>query len=292
MLCSIRDGSLRGKEFETPMEGLRFLGINAVEIDLSRKFEVCAMHSKETLVLDHDKDAADYARHLKELGVQPVAFLTACDFSQGDYEENVGWVARAVELAGMLGMPAIRIDSSMRRERELNHEERVDLFSKALGDVLKRTEGVKVAMGIENHGFQGNNLAFLLNVFKRVNSDRLGSTLDTGNFYWRGYPLSEVYGILRVLAPYAKHTHIKNINYPEDKREITREAGWEYDKYFCPIPDGDIDHAKVLKILKDAGYNGAICLEDESVSKWPTNDEKRAALKKDIDYLQKIIAEA
>lgn len=273
------------------MEGLRFLELNAVEIELSRENEVCAMHSKETLVLDDDKDATDYARHLKELGVRPVAFLTACDFSQGDYEANVAWVARAIELAGIIGMPAIRIDSAMRRERELNFEERVDLFSKALGDVLKRTEGVKVAMGIENHGFQGNNLAFLLNVFNRVNSDRLGSTLDTGNFYWRGYPLSEVYGILRVLAPYAKHTHVKNINYPADQREVMREAGWEYGKYFCPIPDGDIDHAKVVKILNEAGYDGTICLEDESISKWPTSEEKRANMKKDIDYLKKIVAE-
>jgi len=104
-------------------------------------------------------------------------------------------------------------------------------------------------MGIENHGFQGNNLAFQLSVYKQVGSKRLGSTLDTGNFYWRGYPLSEVYGILEIMAPYAKHTHLKNIKYPEELREKTREAGWEYEKYVAPLDEGDIDHALVLRFL-------------------------------------------
>lgn len=288
MYVAIRDCMVRINEFETPVDAFRFLGVDATEIELTRQFEVCAMHTKKTLVLDTDQDASNYARHLKELNIRPAAFLTACDFSKGDMDENVTWIARAVELAAILEMPAIRIDSAMSRERELTFGERVDIFSKALGAVLERTSGVKVAMGIENHGFQGNNLAFLLNVFKQVGSERLGSTLDTGNFYWRGYPLSEVYGILRVLAPYAKHTHIKNINYPEDQREVTREAGWEYTKYFALIPDGDIDHAKVLEILAQAGYDGDICLEDESLSELK-GEERRQGLKKDIDYLKQIV---
>jgi len=288
MYVAIRDCMVRVKEFETPLEGFRFLGVDATEVELTRKFEVCAMHSKETLVLDSDQDASDYARHLKELNIRPTAFLTACDFSQGDMNDNVAWIARAVELASLLGMPAIRIDSAMKRERELTFGERVDIFAKGLAAVLERTAGVNVAMGIENHGFQGNNLAFLLNVFKQVGSERLGSTLDTGNFYWRGYPLSEVYGILRVLAPHAKHTHIKNINYPEDQREIMREAGWEYGKYFALIPDGDIDHAKVLEILAEAGYTGDVCLEDESLERFK-GEERRQALKKDVDYLKQIV---
>ena len=106
-------------------------------------------------------------------------------------------------------MPVIRIDSAMSKERELDFEARVRLFAEGLGGAIERTAGLSVAMGIENHGFQGNNLAFQLNVYKTVGSDRLGATMDTGNFYWRGYPLSEVYGILNILAPYAKHTHLK-----------------------------------------------------------------------------------
>ena len=144
-------------------------------------------------------------------------------------------------------------------------------------------------MGIENHGFQGNNLAFQLNVYKVVGSDRLGSTMDTGNFYWRGYPLSEVYGILTILAPYTKHTHLKNIKYPAELRETTREAGWEYGAYCCPLEEGDIDHGKVLQILKAGGYTGDVCIEDESVGKFPTVQERIAVLERDVAHVKSII---
>ena len=129
-------------------------------------------------------------------------------------------------------------------------------------------------------------------MYQQVGSDRLGSTLDTGNFYWRGYPLSEVYGILRVLAPYSKHTHVKNINYPEDKREMVREAGWEYTTYFSPLDEGDIDIAKVVKMLVDAGYTGDICIEDESIGKCKSPEERVAVLERDVAHIRKIIEDA
>ena len=113
--------------------------------------------------------------------------------------------------------------------------------------------------------------------------------MDTGNFYWRGYPLSEVYGILRILAPYTKHTHLKNIKYPEDQREITREAGWEYGTYVSPLDEGDIDHAKVLELLAEAGYDEDICIEDESLGHCKTPEERIAVLERDVAHCTAII---
>lgn len=292
MYCSVRDCMVAIDEFPSPAEGMRHLGVDAVEIALSSDLDVLAMDSKATLKLASDADAHAYRAHLESLGIRPVAFLTACDFSAGTPESNAAWVARAIELADILGMPAVRIDSAMHRERELDFETRVALFAEGLGEALERTKGSKVALGIENHGYQGNNLAFQLNVYKAVGSDRLGSTMDTGNFYWRGYPLSEVYGILRILAPFAKHTHLKNINYPEDKREIMREAGWEYGVYVAPIAEGDIDHRKVLRILADAGYQGDICLEDESLGRFPPGEARVKVLEEDVAYIKAAIAAA
>jgi len=289
MYCSVRDCMVAREEFSSPVEGMRHLGVDAVEIAISREFAVGAMDSKEMVTLQSDDDGRAYAKHLEDLGIRPVAFLTACDFSAGDSASNVQWVARVLELADLMGMPAIRIDSAMQKERELDFETRVDLFASNLKAVLERTAGSTVAMGIENHGYQGNNLAFQLNVYKAVGSDRLGSTMDTGNFYWRGYPLSEVYGILNILAPYTKHTHLKNINYPEDTREVMREGGWEYGRYVSPLDEGDIDHAKVLRILADAGYDGDICLEDESLGHYAEGQERIAVLERDVAHIKQII---
>lgn len=292
MYCTVRDCMVAIDEFKSPVDGLKYLGVDAFEANLTQDFQVLAMDSREVVPLVTDADAAAYKKHLDGLGIRATAFLTACDFSANEPEENIKWVSRALELAEILGMPAIRIDSAMRRERELDFETRVDMFATGLGAALERTKSCKVAMGIENHGFQGNNLAFLLNVFNEVGSDRLGSTVDTGNFYWRGYPLGEVYGILRLLAPYAKHTHVKNINYPEDQREIMREAGWKYDVYAAPIYEGDIDHKKVAQILVKAGYQGDFCLEDESLGRFKPGEERLAVLKKNVDHMKECIAAA
>jgi len=238
MYISIRDGMLVEAGFTNLADGMKQMGVNAVEVELDQDFSVYAMDSTQRVSLQSDEGVASYKRHLDDLGITACAFLTARDFSSGDMESNTHWVARALEIAEHMGMTSIRIDSAMKCERELDFTTRVNLFAEGLGGALERTDGMNVTMGIENHGFQGNNLAFLLNVFRLVGSDRLGSTMDTGNFYWRGYPLSEVYGILQLLAPYTKHTHLKNIHYPEDKREEIREAGWEYGAYVCPLYEG------------------------------------------------------
>lgn len=289
MFISMRESLLTTETFATTSEGLKELGLHAVELRLDRDYSVHAPDAEERITLSTDEDAKAYRARAEQHGVTICAVLTACDFSAGDMESNIAWIARAIEIADLLGATTVRIDSAMSKERELDFDTRVQLFAEGLGGVLNRTASSKITLGIENHGFQGNNLAFLLNVFKQVNSERLGSTLDLGNFYWRGYPLSEVYGILRLLAPYAKHTHVKNIHYPEEQREIMREAGWEYGKYVCPLDEGDIDLEKALRILAEAGYTGDICIEDESLGKYNTNEERIAVLKRDVEHLQKIL---
>lgn len=290
MYPAVRDCMVAFEGFESPAQGMKLLGVEWMEIQLDRDYMVMAMDSKDKLCLATDDDAKAYRQRIEGLGIKPYAFLTACDFSAGDMDSNIQWIARAVELANIMGMSCIRIDSAMSKERELTFGERVDIFAIGLGGVIERTSGLNVGMGIENHGFQGNNLAFLLNVFKRVGSDRLGMTLDTGNFYWRGYPLSEVYGILNILAPYAKHTHLKNIKYPEDQREVTREAGWEYGTYSAPLYEGDIDHGIVLRLLKDAGYDGDICIEDESVHKIKDPAEQVRVMEQNVAHVKELIA--
>jgi len=278
-----------GEEFESPLAGMRHLGVDQVELEFSADFAVYAMDTKERIALRSDEDATAYGERLQQMGITPCALLTARDFSQGEMEESIAWLSRAIEMAHLMGAPAVRIDSAMKRERELTFEQRVDLFAQGLGGALERTPGLPTLLGIENHGFQGNNLAFQLNVYQRVGSDRLGATMDTGNFYWRGYPLSEVYGILRVLAPYTKHTHLKNIRYPEETREQTREAGWEYETYVAPLDEGDIDHGFVLQILDQAGYTGDICIEDESLGKFAAADERIAVLERDVAHVRDIL---
>ncbi|MCC6486124.1 MAG: hypothetical protein IT364_01375, partial [Candidatus Hydrogenedentes bacterium] len=76
-----------------------------------------------------------------------------------------------------------------------------------------------------------------------------------------------------------------NIHYPEEKREEIREAGWEYGTYVCPLYEGDIDHGRVIRILAEAGYKGDVYIENESLRKWETAEERQKVLGREVAHL-------
>jgi len=291
MYLSIRDAILPGAGFCCTGAGLKQLGVNAVEIAVAQDMTVPAIvpvDGKARFALDSPTAAAEFGKHAKESGARLAALLTMNKFGGEDNDAQVQWVTGTVRAAAALGVEAVRIDSIMINERERPLQERVAVFVECVKRVLSATAGSKVDVGVENHGWGGNDPAFLDAVLERIDSDRFGVTLDTGNFYWWGHPLDEVYAILERLAPRTKHTHAKAICYPEELRNQKREVGYQYGKYVCPIAEGDIDHARVVKWLEDAGYDRSFCLEDESLGKF-AQDERAEVLAKDVGYCKGLL---
>jgi sugar phosphate isomerase/epimerase len=217
-------------------------------------------------------------------GIKITAFLMANRFAERP-EGEVEWCTKAAKAAQALGVKAIRIDVV---SSSLPVEKFVDLAGDTIKKILDNTASTGVSFGVENHG-PANNPNFLKPLFERVNSPRFGLTFDTGNFYWFGFPREKVYELLEFFAPRVIHTHCKSIKYPEDKRDVQREMGWEYGKLCCPIYEGDIDFARIVAILKKAGYSNDLCIEDESLSHFP-EAERAGILKKEIEYLKKLLA--
>jgi sugar phosphate isomerase/epimerase len=137
---------------------------------------------------------------------------------------------------------------------------------------------------LENHAFLSNDPAFLNTVFAAVPDPRFGLTLDTGNFYWFGHPLDELYPLFEKYAPRIKHTHIKSIHYPPEKARERRPVGWEYSQHSCPLDEGDIDLKRVVQILRDAKYDRTLCIENESLGKFP-EAERKNVIKRDVAAL-------
>lgn len=290
MYVSIRDDTLLATGFDSVAEGLRFYGLNGIELAVNREFRV---HSLATgaqpgyLHLDGDSDVETLRRQAEESGFRIAALLLANNFNAPDLDKELAWIVRVVEVAARLGVPAVRIDAIMHGERDLPLEERQEIFARGVRHVLEKTDGLPVDLGIENHGFQGNDPAFLSALLEKVGSPRLGLTMDTGNFYWAGHPLDQVYAILEQFAPVAKHTHVKNIRYPEELRNVRRELGYKYGEYCSPITEGDIDHSRVVAYLRAAGYDRDLCIEDESLGKYETA-QKRENIQKAADSLKSL----
>lgn len=289
MYLSVRDDIVFAAGYATLAEGLRDLNIPGVELFVHEDDTVPAIApegDKKRLKLTDPADLAALQAQAKANNVRISALCMGNDFNADDKEFQVAWAVRAVKAAQQLGAPAVRIDAIMHGERDLPLEQRYALVANAIKRILAETADTGVDLGIENHGFQGNDPEFIRGLLAAVGSPRLGLTLDSGNFYWRGWPLSRVYEIFEEFAPNVKHTHIKNIAYPPEMRETQREVGYEYGKYASPIHEGDIDHSRYIATLKKAGYDRDICLEDESMGKYD-KAQYRANLKAAADFFRK-----
>ena len=289
MYPSVRD-CIALAAFPSLKEGLDALGFDAVELEFARDNSVLPIRGarEDRVKLDTPAATAAFRRELTDADVRVSALLMGNNFGSGDLDGEINWTVTAIEMAEALGVPTVRIDAIMHGGRDFPLERNVEVFADAMARILDATSNANVDLGVENHGFQGNNPDFLDILLEKVDCPRLGVTIDTGNFYWRGHPLSRIYEIIEHFAPCCKHTHVKNIAYPLETRETEREVGWEYGQYVSPIREGDIDHGRVVQILKSAGYDRDFCLEDESLGKF-SREEWAAVLKRDADYFREIL---
>lgn len=288
MYISVCGGIVTHAGYATLGEGLKDMGLKAVELRYDRDRTVASLDKSEPSLLDSPDAIKRYEAQLGKHGIRPSALLLGTDFNQADADAEVAWVVSAVRAAQALGLKAIRVDSAMTGQRELPLEERVDRYATGIRRVLQETGDSPVALGVENHGFQGNDPNWLEMLFGKVDNPRFGMTIDTGNFYWAGHPLDRVYEIMEHLAPRCKHTHCKNIKYPAELRNQQRELGWKYGEYVAPLYEGDIDHHRVARILKNGGYDGDMCIEDESLGHYQ-GAERQAVLRKDVEYFREVL---
>jgi sugar phosphate isomerase/epimerase len=230
----------------------------------------------------------DAVRTLKDdlaaSGCRITAFMMANRLDER-LEEEIEWTARLVKAANQLGVGVIRIDVV---PRKIKGDEFLPFAIKACKRMCEAAEGTPIRFGVENHGTTTNRPEFLDALFSGVGSSKLGLTLDCGNFYWYGHPLKDLYALYEKFAPRVVHTHIKSIKFPDDKKNVERKMGWEYAKYNCPIYEGDIDFKRVIGILRKAGYRGDLCIEDESLGKFP-EPERGQILKKEIATLKGLV---
>lgn len=287
MYVSIRDCMLSATGIFDPLEAMDHLGLSSIELAVSRDVEVDSLTTDEAqaFALATEEGRAALSSLLEEAGISVCAFLMANDFSSDDIDGEVDSLIAAARAADDLAVPCVRVDL-VPRSGEMPEEEFIQRCVAALSRGLQASSGVD--FGIENHGGTSNRPQFLDRVLHDVGDDRLGLTLDTGNFYWYGHPLEMVYHLMGKYADRVKHTHVKNIAYPEDIRQQQRETGYRYGDCVCPVYRGDVDHELVVQILEEAGYDRSLCIEDESLGHF-SEEEKAVVIEKDVEYLKSIV---
>ncbi|HEY3396799.1 MAG TPA: TIM barrel protein [Armatimonadota bacterium] len=287
MQIALRDVTLYQAGFSSLRQGLQDLGLTAVELAVTRRLTLPAPEDSlgPGLPATTPEQQAEISRVYRAAGLTPCALFLANNFNALDPAAEIAWGLATVRLAESLGVPVVRLDGAMSGPDHLTRRRRLALYGGAVTSLLEATAGSSVALAIENHGRQGNDLPWLESLLADLDPARVGLTLDPANLYWAGYPLAEVYEATERLAPRVRHVHVKNLCYPEAVRETRRPLGWEYGCCVCPTPEGDLDYGRLVAILAAAGYAGALALEEESLGKYPPA-ERPALLARDVTYLQ------
>ena len=96
--------------------------------------------------------------------------------------------------------------------------------------------------------------------------------------------------LVEQFASDTRHVHCKNIDYPSRYRQQRRPLGWEYGQYVAPIHQGNIDYSKIVQILAEAGYQGGLHIEDESLAKFGLA-QRRRSLRQQVEYLTELVAD-
>lgn len=277
-----RDAMLRHLGKPDCWSALKSVGAEGLEAVITEELALPGLFHPE--VKYTASDAAGLERLRADLGAAGARIHAFCMFNRFEErpEAEVEWCGRVARVARSLGVPAVRIDVV---PRKMPKPEFLKLAVEALRKVMAAVGPAGVRLAIENHGAVTNDPEFLAALFEGVGSDQLGLTLDTGNFYWYGHPLSKLYDIFEQFAPRAFHTHFKGINYPEADRERQRPMGWKYHEHQCPIYRADVDFARVTALLDKAGYQGALCVENEALG--PLGPEEAVkTLTREIELLK------
>jgi len=290
MYAAIRDFTVVWVGYRDVFAGLKDLGLRGFELYVDRNLkggQYTDMGYTFSLGFDlsTDQKRRTLIEELESNGLTICAVLVENDFGRDDIKAEIKWVVDACGVASSLGVEAVRINSVMRPKLGVIEEEYVKRTAQCVGEILQRTKDVSLAM--ENHGVIGNKREFLKAVLDAVNSERMGLTLDTGNFYWYGYPLGEVYKIIEDFAPHVAHTHLKNLTFPENRKGVMRKPGEDWPTSAATLYEGDIDHRRIVEALRRAGYDRDLTIEDESLSHFPP-DQRVGILRKDIDFIKRL----
>jgi sugar phosphate isomerase/epimerase len=282
LTLACRDSHLKATGLPDTWSALKELGLSGVEVAVDEALSCPGLyHPTRRYRVATEEDRQVLRDDLQASGQVITAFCLANRLDER-LEQEIAWVRRLLPAAEKLNVKVIRIDVV---PRAVSRDAFLPFAIRACKRLCELVEDGSVRYGIENHGDTTNDPAFLERLFDGVGSSRLGLTLDPCNFYWYGHPLDSLYAIYARFAGRTFHTHCKNIRYPADQREVRRPIGWQYDRYSCPLDEGDIDYGKVVRILRGAAYGGDLCVENECLGKFPAA-EQGTILKRDVAALR------
>jgi len=169
-------------------------------------------------------------------------------------EIGVPYLEKAIRLAAAVGAPVVNTDEGIRPEW-LDDEECFQVIRYTLKKVLQVAERYGIAVAIEPHQSLTCKTEGLLRIATLVASPFLKVNYDTGNVFLAG---EDPYQGLEAVLPLLFHIHAKDISIKQAHDEKGAVTGTPVG---CACGEGVIDWPKVIRILRNANWNGVLSCE-------------------------------
>lgn len=181
--------------------------------------------------------------------------------------------------ARLIGAPVMRVVASSLMFRFEPHGPQIDILVEWLKEAVKVAEDNGVKLAVENHIDYTSDEC--LEILDRVGSPYLGLNLDTGNFLRL---LDDPVEGTRKLASRVFATHIKDL---KPVRGVDVREWYFFSS--APVGDGLVDNQKIAQLLCEAGYEGFLAVETDSLHPDYAGQEF-AAVEQSIRTLKRIAA--
>jgi L-ribulose-5-phosphate 3-epimerase len=200
------------------------------------------------------KDKAHDSAYLKELKKRATDNGVTCvlimidgegDLSVADsakrmkaVENHMAWVDAAAEL----GCHAIRVNTGSNYSPT-----NVETIAEACSKLTEYGATKNISIICENHGGPSSDPDAMVALMKQVSNPRFGTLPDFGNFPKdrKNVYMLDVYDAIARMMPYAKGVSAKSYDFNADGTEA------------------NLDFARIMKIVTDAGYHGYVGIEYE-----------------------------
>jgi L-ribulose-5-phosphate 3-epimerase len=202
-----------------------------------------------TFFFDRARDQ-DYLGEMKTRaegeGVRSLIIMCDAEGRLGDPDETARTTTvenhyKWVEAAKFLGCHAIRVNAASEGDRE----EQMKLAADGLRRLAEFGDGHDIDVIVENHGGLSSNGKWLAGVIEMAGHPRAGTLPDFGNFRINETERYDNYQGVTELMPYAKAVSAKSYDFDEEGNET------------------ELDYARLLRIVRDAGYRGYVGIEYE-----------------------------
>jgi sugar phosphate isomerase/epimerase len=200
--------------------------------------------------------------HCTRLGLDVSGTAVGNNFCRSDpakLRAEIESVKRWVEHTSRLGGKTIRIFAGNPDKGDTEEKARARCIE-AIQEACDHAGKYGVYLALENHGGITNTIDQTLTLVRAVRHDWFGVNWDTGNFH-----SADPYADLEKLAPYAVTVQIKT--------EIQREK----------MPKEPSDLARLIGILRAAGYRGYVALEYEAA------EDPKTAVPRVMETLKKLM---